>query len=278
MRKSVNKINLFSFILSNKAVLALITIFMIFYAAFENAIPYSMSFIIDNGLKEKNITVINTIFLILIVFGVIVTFSQSFRDYLYLNFCSRFLKNVRWKTFAYLQELSMCFYSKTAPGDVIARFTTDLAVIEQSLTSAPAQFIIPIFSAIITVILLFVINIPLACISLLIFPAFFIGPYFLTPYASRAGHIRKKSEAVTISDVQTNISSQSVVKSLNLQKISIEFFESGITVISVTHRLSTVVDMDKIFVMDQGKIIEQGRHDILLKQNGIYKQMWDKQS
>jgi len=36
--------------------------------------------------------------------------------------------------------------------------------------------------------------------------------------------------------------------------------------------------MDKVFVMDQGKIIEQGNHDGLLKQNRAYKQMWDKQS
>lgn len=45
------------------------------------------------------------------------------------------------------------------------------------------------------------------------------------------------------------------------------------TVIIVSHRLSTVADCDHIFVMDEGKIIEQGTHDDLVKQRGLYFKM-----
>jgi ATP-binding cassette, subfamily B, bacterial len=46
------------------------------------------------------------------------------------------------------------------------------------------------------------------------------------------------------------------------------------TLISVTHRLSSAANMDRIFVMDDGKLIEQGTHKELLNQKGVYYQMW----
>ena len=50
------------------------------------------------------------------------------------------------------------------------------------------------------------------------------------------------------------------------------------TVIVIAHRLSTIIKMDRIIVFDQGKIIEQGTHQQLLKiKNGFYKNLWDKQ-
>ena len=229
MHKQQNKISFSHFIWSNKKVIVIVTFFMLLYAIFENAIPYSMAFIIDYGFRGKSLAVINIVFISLVVLGLVITLSQVFRDYLYLDFCSRFLKSIRLKTFSSLQNLSMCFYSKTAPGEVISRFSTDLATVEQCLTTAPALFIIPCFSAIITIILLFVLNVPLALISMLVFPCFFIGPYILTAHASKAGVQRKKSEAVTISDVQTNITAQSVIKSLNLQNPAIDFFKKNNT-------------------------------------------------
>jgi len=44
----------------------------------------------------------------------------------------------------------------------------------------------------------------------------------------------------------------------------------GRTVIIIAHRLSTVRNADKLFVIDKGNIVEQGTHDELLKQNGYY--------
>lgn len=51
------------------------------------------------------------------------------------------------------------------------------------------------------------------------------------------------------------------------------------TVITVAHRLSTIVDCDVIFVLEKGKIIQQGTHNELVKQaNGKYAELWAKQS
>ncbi|MWN89325.1 ATP-binding cassette domain-containing protein [Gilliamella sp. Pra-s65] len=52
----------------------------------------------------------------------------------------------------------------------------------------------------------------------------------------------------------------------------------GKTVIAIAHRLSTIAAMDKLIVLDQGKVIEQGTHQELLKKNGLYAQLWKHQS
>jgi ATP-binding cassette subfamily B protein len=52
----------------------------------------------------------------------------------------------------------------------------------------------------------------------------------------------------------------------------------GKTVLAIAHRLSTIARMDRIIVLDQGQIVEQGTHDALLAKNGLYARYWDRQS
>ena len=52
----------------------------------------------------------------------------------------------------------------------------------------------------------------------------------------------------------------------------------GKTVIAIAHRLSTIAQMDRIIVMEQGRIVEQGTHDALLAKRGVYARYWSRQS
>ena len=46
------------------------------------------------------------------------------------------------------------------------------------------------------------------------------------------------------------------------------------TTLMIAHRLSSVVDADRIMVMEAGKIVESGTHEVLLEKGGVYAQMW----
>jgi ATP-binding cassette subfamily B protein/ATP-binding cassette subfamily B multidrug efflux pump len=52
----------------------------------------------------------------------------------------------------------------------------------------------------------------------------------------------------------------------------------GKTVIAIAHRLSTIAAMDRLLVFDKGRIVEQGSHQQLLLNNGLYAQLWQHQS
>jgi ATP-binding cassette subfamily B protein len=43
----------------------------------------------------------------------------------------------------------------------------------------------------------------------------------------------------------------------------------------IAHRLSSVIDVDRILVIENGQIVEEGTHTELVNQGGIYKTMWD---
>ncbi len=52
----------------------------------------------------------------------------------------------------------------------------------------------------------------------------------------------------------------------------------GKTVIAIAHRLSTIAHLDRIVVMDAGRIVEDGTHDTLLERDGLYASFWKRQS
>jgi ATP-binding cassette subfamily B multidrug efflux pump len=52
----------------------------------------------------------------------------------------------------------------------------------------------------------------------------------------------------------------------------------GKTVVAIAHRLSTIAAMDRLVVMDRGRIVEQGSHRELLEAGGIYARLWAHQS
>jgi ATP-binding cassette subfamily B protein len=52
----------------------------------------------------------------------------------------------------------------------------------------------------------------------------------------------------------------------------------GKTVIAIAHRLSTIAQMDRIIVLDEGRVVEEGSHDALLDAGGLYARYWNRQS
>ena len=59
---------------------------------------------------------------------------------------------------------------------------------------------------------------------------------------------------------------------------SLDELMEGKTVIAIAHRLSTIAAMDRLLVMDQGKVVEQGTHQELVQLGGIYAQLWNHQT
>jgi len=75
-------------------------------------------------------------------------------------------------------------------------------------------------------------------------------------------------EATSALDSESEVAIQDALKDLM----------KGKTVVAIAHRLSTLREMNRIIVMDQGKIIEQGSHEGLLELKGVYAELWKHQA
>ncbi len=84
----------------------------------------------------------------------------------------------------------------------------------------------------------------------------------------------KKSPILILDEATSALDSESEAY---IQESLWELMEHKTTVV-IAHRLSTIQHMDRIVVLDNGKIIEQGNHETLLKQKGLYAKLWERQS
>jgi ABC-type multidrug transport system fused ATPase/permease subunit len=66
-------------------------------------------------------------------------------------------------------------------------------------------------------------------------------------------------------------------ESEHLVKEALERLMQGRTTLIIAHRLSTVADADEVAVLDGGKIVQRGDHQSLLREEGLYKQLVERQ-
>lgn len=86
--------------------------------------------------------------------------------------------------------------------------------------------------------------------------------------------ILKNSPILLLDEATSALDSESEVE---IQK-ALRTLMEGKTVIAIAHRLSTLRQMDRIIVLDRGAIVEEGTHDALVEQQGIYAELWHHQA
>jgi ATP-binding cassette, subfamily B, bacterial len=84
-----------------------------------------------------------------------------------------------------------------------------------------------------------------------------------------------KDAPILILDEATSALDSEVEASI---QTALETVMDGKTVLAIAHRLSTISKMDRIVVLDKGKIVEDGTHNDLLALNGLYARYWNRQS
>ncbi|MGZ8161115.1 MAG: ABC transporter ATP-binding protein [Methylobacter sp.] len=84
-----------------------------------------------------------------------------------------------------------------------------------------------------------------------------------------------KNAPILVLDEATNALDSEVEANIQEQ---LSALMDGKTVIAIAHRLSTIVRMDRLLVLDKGKIVEQGSHTELLNKGGMYASLWKRQS
>jgi len=159
--------------------------------------------------------------------GLLIVFVlRVVEEYLEANAASLILNDLRLALFAHLQRLSLGFYSQNQIGNVLARFTTDLAEIKKGFVDGALDLVKNGLSVALGVAALFLLEWHLALLLLGAFLlAFWWVGRFIAPTAYAAAYRLKQGEGQLASVVQENLRGQSVVQAFNLQDFMLARFQ-----------------------------------------------------
>jgi ATP-binding cassette subfamily B protein len=135
---------------------------------------------------------------------------------------ARIMNDIRYQLFQHLQSLSLSYYGSQQTGDLVARFTSDLAEIEIMMTKRLPETMLDSIGLLISVPLAFAFQWQLALLALGSFAVVTLGTTPLLPFAAQATYRRKQAQGETAAWLQEQMLAQPVVKAFGLESLSLE--------------------------------------------------------
>lgn len=194
--------------------------------AFHSALlPLSFQLLIDQGLRPGHQAILLQLLVALAAGTVVASAARLWQDYLYAGLGTAVINDLRVKMFAHLQELSMSFFGKHRLGDIMARFSTDLAPVEYAVTMSVPVVIICAIGFLFSVVPMMLLEWRLSLFAITgLFLCCTVGTRRLEKKASEAGYRVRELQSGLSSMVQENVSGQSVVKAFGLHPASLQSF------------------------------------------------------
>ena len=205
----------------------LLLVLLLVDVGFEAMVPLAFRAIIDDAIGPQRFDLLITILVLLGVAGALVAVSQVGRDWLYAYLGSRVLDDLRHRLYIHLQRLSIGFYTRTGSADIMARFSTDLAAVENAIVLALPAGILCAFGLLLSATILAFLEWRLALLTLLGLPLCLIGPRLLGPRAAREGYRLKDRQAALAAMVQETVAAQPVIKAFCLRGVLQQRFRAS---------------------------------------------------
>lgn len=191
---------------------------------FNVIMPLSLKFLIDDALGEEDFQALYTILIVLGAAGIITSIVAVWYEKWDARLAAAVVSDVRLKLFDHVQNLPAAFFGRTKRGEILSRFSVDMAGYESSVKHFANGALLPFLELLAGIGLMIWLNWQLAAVALLIFPITLIGPRILTPKAVQANYEQKVNEAAILGVVQENIGAQMVVKAFGLQRRALGWF------------------------------------------------------
>jgi len=207
-----------------KTWLSFVAIGLFVETLFNVIMPLSLKYLIDDALGEEDFQALYTILTVLAVAGIITSIVAVWYERWDARLAASVISDVRGRLFAHVQSLPAAFFGRTKRGEILSRFSVDMAGYESSVKHFANSAALPFLELIAGIGLMIWLNWQLAAVALLIFPITLIGPRILTPKAVQANYEQKVNESAILGVVQENVAAQMVVKAFGLQRKAFGWF------------------------------------------------------
>jgi ATP-binding cassette subfamily B protein len=192
--------------------------------AWDTIFPLGTKFLIDLAIIPHDRRMLVLLITGLAILYILSSGGSLVSDYLIARVASLVLNQMRLKMFSHLQNLPASYYAQIQIGDVITRFNTDLAAIEYALTFSVLPGIQFVLQLIISIVVLFLLDVPLAIMTMIILPLVTILPKFFADRATSLTTQRRVEEAQITNTIQENLQAQAVTRMFSLRDFSIVAF------------------------------------------------------
>jgi ATP-binding cassette subfamily B protein len=207
-----------------KKLIVFVTFGVLVETLFNVIMPLSLKFLIDDALGEEDFGALYKILGVLAVAGIITSIIAVWYERWDARLAAGIIADVRSRLFEHVQNLPASYFARTKRGEILSRFSIDLAAFEGSVKTFANSAALPFLELIAGIILMLFLNWQLAAVALLVFPITLIGPRILTPKAVQANYEQKLNESALLGTVQENVAAQAVIKAFSLQRRTLGWF------------------------------------------------------
>ena len=222
--------------------LALIGLGLLVETAFNVLMPLSLKVLVDDVFEDEDWNSLVTVLTILGVAGIVVSLVAIWYERIDARVSADIVADIRERLYDHAQKLPSAFHARTRAGEVLSRFSVDMATLEESVINAANWAILPALELTVGVGLLFYLNWQLAAVALLIFPIALIGPRLIAPRAVDASYGLKKREASALAAVQEQLGAISVIKAFSLRGVMGERFRTRNREVALAMRRATFLN------------------------------------
>ncbi len=211
--------------------------------------PVLMGMAIDTFILKGDIPGLARLLVLMMVTYVIAAAGTWLQTYLLVGVAQYAVRDIRTDVFARLQNLPVRFFDQSSHGDLMSRLTNDVENISNILASSFSQLLSSVLSLVGIVIFMFILNVPLAIISLVIMPL----TYFLTRFISKRTRQGFRETQHTLGElngiIEETVTGQKTVKAFVREQATVETFGK------VNQRLRKVAVRARVLVSFMGPIM-----------------------
>jgi ATP-binding cassette subfamily B protein len=222
--------------------IALVGAGVLIEATFNVLMPLSLKVLVDDVFARRDRNALLVVLGVLAGSGLLVSAISVAYERLDARVGAAIVADIRERLFRHVHDLPAAFHARTRAGELLARFSVDMATLEESVLNAASWAALPMVELLAGLALLFVLNWKLAAVTLLIFPFALVGPRLIAPRAVDASYALKGREAAALGTVHEQIGAITVIKAFGLRAVATVWFRARNREVASAMRRSIFLD------------------------------------